>query len=391
VGVGRHLSPGSDARYHRRVEPELRGVVILPRQSTPTPVSLVVTATEVRATAPNGETLALPLASLEVTPGGYDGDFVFLRAAGHEATFSTTDLAVVERLASVGGPAMEARLASVRKHRGSAALWRKVSLVVAATIAATLVGLTLLTPMLLSWSIDLLPAELDREIGDGAAADLESEGPIVSDPRVVGLIESIVVRLRESGPPSVHEYRVSVIENDDVNAFALPGGRIVVWTGLIEEAESAEQIAGVLAHEMAHVERRHGLRNVTHQAGLAIGLRVLLAVVLGVDLDGFTGLAADVAVLAVANEYSQSQESQADADAVVRMYAAGIDPLSLASFFRLMEREEVGGVPAFASWLSTHPDHESRISAIEAHTRSLPALAPRSLGVDLAAAQAALE
>ncbi len=373
------------------MEPELRGVVSLAGQSTPTPVTLVVTPTEVRATAPNGETLALPLASLEVTPGGYDGDFVFLRAEGHAATISTTDLAVVERLATVGGPTMEARLASVRKHRGTTALWRKVSLVVAATIAVALLGLVLLTPTLLSWSIDLLPAELDREIGDGAAADLESEGALVSDPRVVGLIESIVARLRESGPPSVHEYRVSVIENDEVNAFALPGGRIVVWTGLIEEAESAAQIAGVLAHEMAHVEHRHGLRNVTHQAGLAIALRVVLAVVLGVDLDGVTGLAADVAVLAAANEYSQGQESEADADAVLRLHAAGVDPLALASFFRLMEHQRIGGVPAFASWLSTHPDHESRIAAIEAHARSLPALAPRALGVDLAAAQAALE
>lgn len=373
------------------MEPELRGVVTLAGQSTPTPVTLVVTATEVRAIAHNSDTLALPLASLEVTPGGYDGDFVFLRAPGHTATISTTDLAVVERLAAVGGPTMEARLASVRRHRGSAALWRKVSLVVASLIAVLLVGLVLLTPTLLSWSIDLLPTSLDREIGDGAAADLEGEGAIVSDPRVVGLIEAIVARLRESAPASAHEYRVSVLENDDVNAFALPGGRIVVWTGLIEEAESPEQIAGVLAHEMAHVERRHGLRNVTHRAGLAIALRVILAVVLGIDLDGFTGLAADVAVLAVANEYSQDQESEADADAVLRLHAAGVDPTALASFFRLMEREGVGGVPAFASWLSTHPDHESRIAAIESQTRALPAVAAHALDVDLTAAQAALE
>jgi predicted Zn-dependent protease len=183
---------------------------------------------------------------------------------------------------------------------------------------------------------------------------------------------------------------VSVVENDEVNAFALPGGQIVVWTGLLREAESAEQVAGVLAHELAHVERRHGLRNVAHRAGIALGLRLLVAIFLGGDLDGFTSLAADVAVIAASNDYNQDQESEADADAVVRMHAAGLDPTALAGFFRVMSREGAGELPGLAQWLSTHPDHQSRTDAIEAQARALGPVTARPLGVDLDAVKASL-
>lgn len=375
----------------RGVDSELRGTVTTKGQPATVPVTLAVTPTEVRATAANGDTLALPLASLEVTPGGYDGDFVFLRAPGHDATITTVDLAVVEHLATVGGPAMAARLAHVRRHQSSASLGRKVSLAVAGTLALALVALVLATPAILSASIDALPTSLDRELGDAALADLQADGAPVSDPRVVSLVEAIVARLRAAGPPSAHAYRVAVVANEEINAFALPGGQIVVWTGLVAHAETAEQIAGVLAHEIAHVERRHGMRNVVYRAGLALGLRILVALLLGGDLDGLTGLATDMAALAVANEYGQDQESEADADAVTRMHAAGLDPTALAGFFRVMSSEGVGDVPAIVSWLSTHPDHASRIAAVEAEARALPPLVARPLEVDLAAAQAALE
>lgn len=367
-----------------------RGVVIAPRQASPMPVVITVSSEGVRAVAESGDTLVLPLDVLEVTPGGYDGDFVFLRAPGQELSISTTDLAVVERLAEVGGPAMAARLAHVRKHRGAASFWRSFSLVAASLTALLLVVIVVATPTLLSWSVGLLPASFDRELGDLAAADTLASGTAVTDPRVVGMVETIVARLREGAPASEHSYRVSVVENDEVNAFALPGGQIVVWTGLLREAESAEQVAGVLAHEIAHVERRHGLRNVAHRAGLAIGLRLLLAIFLGGDLDGFTSLAADVAVIAASNDYNQDQESQADADAVDRLHAVGLDPSALASFFRVMSRAGTGEVPAFAQWLSTHPDHETRIAAIEAEARALGPATTRPLGVDLDAVKAAL-
>ena len=106
------------------MQSSFRGVVSLPGQPVPVPATIEVSSAEVRAIASNGDTLVWPLATVEVTPGGYDGDFVFLRSPDQPATLSTTDLAVVERLAELGGPALAARLGSVRKHRSAAFFWR---------------------------------------------------------------------------------------------------------------------------------------------------------------------------------------------------------------------------------------------------------------------------
>lgn len=363
------------------------GIVTREGASTPVPVTLLVTPTEVQAVAPNGDVLSLPMATLEVTPGGFDGDFIFLRAPTATFTISTTDLSLLERMVELGGEAMALRLQHVRKHRASASFWRNVSIGVASALALGVVALMFAVPWLLSQSIDLLPPSVDRSIGDASDA---SQGEAMTDPRLVQLAEAIVTRLREASPSSVHTYRVRVVQNDDVNAFALPGGSIVVWSGLIRHAENIDQIAGVLAHEIAHVERRHGLRNAAHSVGLMLGMRLLLALFIG-DVDGFTSLAADLSALALANDYNQDQESEADSDAVVRMHQAGLDPSALASFFRMMAREGIGEVPRALNWLSTHPDHDARVEAIEAQVRSLPAATWRPLEVSLDEAQAALQ
>ena len=364
----------------------MQGIVTLEGQATPTPVTLMVTPTHLEAHAANGDVLSLPMATLVVTPGGCDGDFIFLRAPDQRLTISTTDLMLLERMVEVGGEGMAARLAHVRKHRASASLWRKVSIGVASFLALVVVLLVLAVPMILSASIDLLPVSIDREIGDASDAAM---GTTLSDARVVQLAESIVQRLRATNPDSPHTYRVRVVQNDDVNAFALPGGSIVIFSGLILHAESVEEIAGVLAHEIAHVERRHGLRNVAHSAGLMLGMRLLIAVFIG-DVDGFTSMAADLSAFTLANQYNQGQESEADSDAVLHMREAGLDPMALASFFQMMAREGIGETPQALAWLSTHPDHQARVAAIEAQVRALPAWVARPLEASLADAQAAL-
>ena len=362
-----------------------QGIVTLD-EGVATPVTLVVRATDVQAIAVNGEVLSLPMATVEVTPGGFDGDFIFLRAPGAPFTISTTDLSVLERMVELGGDAMAIRLQPVRKHRASASFWRNVSITVAGLLAFVLVAAMFAVPWLLSRSIDLLPTSVDRAIGD--ASDAPQETPI-TDPHIVQLAEAIVERLRATYPDSPHTYRVRVVQNEDVNAFALPGGRIVLWSGLILHAESVDQIAGVLAHEMAHVERRHGLRNAAHSVGLMLGIRLLVAMFIG-DVDALTSLAADLSAFALANDFSQAQESEADRDAVLHMQEAGLDPRALASFFRMMAREDIGGASLALTWLSTHPDHAARVEAIEEEARALPEQTVRPLDASLAQAQAAL-
>jgi Zn-dependent protease with chaperone function len=149
-----------------------------------------------------------------------------------------------------------------------------------------------------------------------------------------------------------YRFRVSVLDIGVTNAFALPGGRIVLFKGLIDFAESPDEVAGVLAHEMGHVTHRHGTAGIVKSLGLAFFFGVMLG-----DLgSGIVGLAGETLV-----STSFSREAEADADATARalLGRAGLTAGGVAAFFARLE-ERYGDTPAALALLSTHPSNESR-------------------------------
>src|SRR5690606_1007247 len=214
-------------------------------------------------------------------------------------------------------------------------------------------------PPMLASSIDALPSSIDRQLGEAAMLQVPL-GQEVRDPAVRALVDEVVDRLSPHAAMEDVDFRVKVVESDDVNAFALPGGQIVVFTGLLRAASGPDEVAGVLAHEIAHVTLRHGLRNVAHRAGLVLAVQLLLG-----DASRWVQLAGEAAVLAQSNDYSREQESAADEEGVRMLLAAGLDPDGLADFFRLLEGQPGSELSGAMSWLSTHPDHRSRIEHVQ--------------------------
>lgn len=366
----------------------MRGAVFVEGAPGPAPATLSVDSSAVVARADDGTTHRVPLAEAKVSAGGFDGDHVFVRAADDGLTISTADAAIVDALAAVADDRMQAMLQGIGAHKRTHARWKIAGIVTvgvggALVVAAIAVGV-FVAPRLLAGSVDALPVEVDRQLGDAASAEVDTAGPPVEDPAVVGFVEQVVARLEPHAATEGFDYRVRVVQSDTVNAYALPGGRIVVFTGLIERADSPAQVAGVLAHEIAHVTLRHGIRNVAHQAGLVVAVSILLG-----DAGGWAELAAEAAVLAQSNDYSREQETAADAEGVRMMMAAGLDPAGLADFFRHLRDEPGGEVTGAMSWLSTHPDHASRIAHVQELAETLPAAPPRPLDVDWPAVQAA--
>ncbi|HYC05222.1 MAG TPA: M48 family metallopeptidase [Azospirillaceae bacterium] len=145
-----------------------------------------------------------------------------------------------------------------------------------------------------------------------------------------------------------------VVDIDQVNAVALPGGRILLFRGLIEAAESPDEVAGVLAHEIGHVRHRHVMQAFIHAAGL----QVLVGLVTG-------GAGGEWVQQLAALSYSREKEEEADREAMALLRRAGIDPTGLARMFdRLKEREGKGaGMPLL---LRTHPHLEERSASIRA-------------------------
>lgn len=158
------------------------------------------------------------------------------------------------------------------------------------------------------------------------------------------------------------KFTISVFDMPMINAFSLPGGRIVVTRKLIEAATAPDQVAGVIAHEIGHVAHR----DPEAQLIRATSLQVLLALFTGGAGDStLASLAGTLAIL----RYSRSAERQADDYAITLMRAAAIDPMGLRRFFEQMKATEgkdpTGSLGKFTSILATHPMTDERISGIE--------------------------
>lgn len=154
-------------------------------------------------------------------------------------------------------------------------------------------------------------------------------------------------------------WQVRIIENDTMlNAFAAPGGNMYFYTGIIHFLDNEAQFAGVMAHEMAHCDRRHSTDNLTRQYGFSIMLSMLLGDDPGQLAQIAAGLASGLSSLA----FSRNNEYEADKYAVYYLNGTDYDPLGLRGFFEKME-----GRPYPPTFLSTHPSPEDRLEQIDYH------------------------
>jgi predicted Zn-dependent protease len=231
-------------------------------------------------------------------------------------------------------------------------------------------------------SIDLVPVAADKKIGTLAFENMDHEGKEIHDPVLVSAARSIVSRLTQGHDTPQFDYNVHVLQADVVNAFALPGGEIVVYTGLMREAQTAEQLAAVLSHEIAHVSRRHGMRRIAQSIGVISAVQLLFG-----DVSGIAAIAIEVLQVSTINAYSRDQERQADSDGVARLARSGIDPNALAEFFGLLQKSEAN-VGAAPSWLGTHPNLEQRIATVHKLAAQHPVKQLHTLDIDWSQVQA---
>jgi predicted Zn-dependent protease len=213
----------------------------------------------------------------------------------------------------------------------------------------------------------LLPESQDAEMGQLAYQEILSESEISSDPALNRRVREVGERIAKASPHPEWDWQFTVIENDEPNAFALPGGKVGVHTGLFEVAENDDQLAAVLGHEVAHAIARHGAERMSQ--GLIVQGLGAIAVGGGIDQE-YVQLAAQAATLGVILPYSRTQEAEADHIGLFYMAKAGYDPRQAIELWRNFEAFGGDGPPEF---LSTHPAPGSRIANIE---RVLPEVMP---------------
>jgi Zn-dependent protease with chaperone function len=224
---------------------------------------------------------------------------------------------------------------------------------------------------------NVIPLSMDKSLGDSVQLKMESQfekcDSKATDRFFAETLKKIVPK------DSKHEFQVSVIASTVPNAFALSNGKIYFFSGLLNEAESQEEVIGVLAHEIAHVEKRHHMRNLVKAGGTSLAISLVVGPGLGnmEFLETFTEIGSTILVL----KFSRDFETEADKTSIEYLKAQNMSTDGLLSFFKRMEtlendetesdqsatsaKEGDSTVSQITDFLSTHPATKERMKTLE--------------------------
>ncbi|MDH3475547.1 MAG: M48 family metallopeptidase [Rhodospirillales bacterium] len=230
----------------------------------------------------------------------------------------------------------------------------------AALLAAALAGCQQ-APVTGRSQLILLPDDEAAKMGADAYKQILKEGKVSKDPDLNRRVRAVGKRIAEVADDPGYEWEFKVLEDKEPNAFALPGGKVGVNSGLFKVAKNDDQLAAVMAHEVAHAIARHSAERMSRQMMVQTGLGVAGAV--SETAAANVGLMAQAATLGLILPFTRDQESEADEIGLLYMAKAGYDPREAVKLWQNFEDYGGGRPPEF---LSTHPSPGTRIDRLNA-------------------------
>lgn len=264
----------------------------------------------------------------------------------------------------------------IHKRKGEG---KKVALLVAATLLFVFVGGYFFIDVLPGVAITFVPQKWDQKLGNYVYDQIINERQICKGKSGAKALNRFAKKLAKKANSSF-DFEIVIYDSPEINAFALPGGKIVLFRGLIDFAKSGNEVAGVLSHEMAHVLKRHGMEAIVRH----MGLTTLISLLVG-DAGGVTGLGAELGLGLISMSYGREKEVEADESGRQLLMKNNFNVYGFKSFFARLN-EEMGGETGkkrksskgrksakqeknedeektdfhFPEMFSTHPSHESR-------------------------------
>jgi Zn-dependent protease with chaperone function len=211
--------------------------------------------------------------------------------------------------------------------------------------------------------------EQDVQMGQKYAQEVEKQTPLLNDPAINQYIQRLGQKLAAKAPGPQYPYTFKVVNQKEINAFALPGGPIYVNLGTIQAADTEAQLAGVMAHEIGHVVMRHSTNQASKQVLAQAPLAVLGGKMGGGALGQLAQMGIGFGVGSVFLKYSRDAERQADLVGTDIIHDAGYDPRAMAQFFEKLQAQGGARGPQF---MSDHPDPGNRAEAVAAEAATLP-------------------
>jgi predicted Zn-dependent protease len=226
----------------------------------------------------------------------------------------------------------------------------------------------------------------EAAIGKQNADEINAQLPIVTDPGISSYIQTLGDSIAKTTSRADLEWHFYVVNTEQVNAFALPGGYVYVNRGLIESADRLDELAGTLGHEIGHVIERHSVKQMQSQQKANAGLTIVCTLT-SLCNSGLAQVAVNVGGSAYFAKHSRADELQADSEAVVNVVRAGFDPEGIPALFDALLKQRQYQPTKVEGWFASHPMEEQRIQRAKQLISELPPSASQQLVRDTPAYQ----
>ncbi|BBJ22687.1 M48 family metallopeptidase [Candidatus Nitrotoga sp. AM1P] len=351
-------------------------------QSTGSPVEVLVSNYGLRLTTQDDYDGTPAWRDISVRKGGFNDSQVMIEWQGRAGSYMLT----VSDLSSVTTLKAQHKTATQNKENIKTAGAKIQDRATRAWSNAFIWGIFLLPTLVLiaiiweherlaAWAISHVTVTQERKWGEQIFALTKQHLTLAEGPGAT-MVREIGARLAQG---SAYQYEFYVADDASVNAFAMPGGFIVINTGLLALADNAEQVAGVIAHEIQHVEKRHSLNGMVKSAGLMVTASLVFG-----DLSGVASLGSAL----IKYKFSRQHEAEADMEGLKALVGSGISPIGMRDFFRKMSEKETRNL----EWFSSHPASNDRFMSLDAAIKALPpaTVAAKPLPYDYTAIKAVL-
>ncbi len=319
-------------------------------------VSIQLMRLGLHVTTERGDTLWWPYEEIRQTQGFYSGEQVRIERGGEFAeALLVSDKEFLVQLHQIA-PELATKFhdPARRKTRGRLAL-----LAALASIGILVVLYLWGIPALSGLVASLVPVSWEERLGQAVVEHLAPPAIRCTDTNRTPVISEILTALTTHSPTSPYTIRVILVNDSSINAFAAPGGTIVLLRGLLEKTQTPEELAGILAHELQHILNRHSTRALIQHVSMGL----LLAAITG-NTSGTAAYGLEGARILGSLRYSRQNEEEADAGGMRMLLEAGIDPMGMIAFLELLKKR-TSESPSILKYLSTHPGTEDRIEKLK--------------------------
>ncbi len=320
--------------------------------------------------APVGNSLlveeAIAFTAMSVEAGGLDHDQL-VASWGVGASVRTLYLKDPALIIAFRRAAPSALMAHLERAAGQVRRARHSHRALWGSAVGVVVGLGLMlwfgSDLIVEWAVARIPVQWEQKLGETVYQDFLSKETVLKEGPAVSAVQEMTQRMTAKIPNNPYTFQVSVVQSSVVNAFALPGGYVVVFTGLMKKAESGEEVAGVLSHELNHVLQRHGMERLVKMMGLAAVVSILVG-----DQQGLIGLARQLGLELATLKFGREQETEADVTGIRLLHDARIAPDGMIRFFERLSEKDKERVELFSS----HPMGAARAVRLKAELAALP-------------------